>query len=291
MGNRTKELREVLKAAEERGWEHHKTNGGHIRLLHPDGGLVFCSETPSDHRALANTKARIALQERMMAEGDQKSLAEDAMDQFDEHFDPVCQHEGCGRRFASGWGLFAHYDKDHGMVADANTERVWVTCQDCGRQDAEMVNGEVVCNCQVEQPEPGPGPEPELETDVSVAELELEPTLTQPERLEAFIREQGHASAHEIAGFLGRSLAQASVVATKVAKRCEDIVRAPREEGGGLILEELVADEPEVIEDGWPEPEELKSDFECFEVVERIDDGPIVLRDEEGRVWVAHRPS
>jgi predicted RNA binding protein YcfA (HicA-like mRNA interferase family) len=58
-------LKELLRAAEARGWQLELTRrGGHVRLVHPDGGVVVASGTPSDRRALANLKAMLRRVER-----------------------------------------------------------------------------------------------------------------------------------------------------------------------------------------------------------------------------------
>jgi predicted RNA binding protein YcfA (HicA-like mRNA interferase family) len=59
------DLKELLRAAEARGWRVDATRrGGHVRLVHPDGGVVVASGTPSDRRALANLKAMLRRVER-----------------------------------------------------------------------------------------------------------------------------------------------------------------------------------------------------------------------------------
>ena len=50
--------RDLIRLAERDGWSVSITNGGHLRLEHPDAtGPVFTGSTPSDQRALANTLA------------------------------------------------------------------------------------------------------------------------------------------------------------------------------------------------------------------------------------------
>lgn len=50
-----KELKEIVKAAEEQGWRAKTTKKGHLMLFAPDGiNKVTASGTPSDHRALDN---------------------------------------------------------------------------------------------------------------------------------------------------------------------------------------------------------------------------------------------
>ena len=62
------DLKQLLRAAEARGWRVELTRrGGHVRLVHPDGGLVVAASTPSDHRALANLRAQPRRVERLAA--------------------------------------------------------------------------------------------------------------------------------------------------------------------------------------------------------------------------------
>lgn len=55
MGSAKKELKEVIKSAEEQGWRVKTTKKGHKMFLAPDGvNKVTGSGTPSDHAALDN---------------------------------------------------------------------------------------------------------------------------------------------------------------------------------------------------------------------------------------------
>ena len=297
MSNRTKELREVIRDAESRGWQAERTGGGHIRLVHPQGGLVFCSDTPSDHRAIANTKAHIARQETAIFAGDEEALSEDVIESFDEHFNAICQYPGCGKMFASGWGLARHHELEHYVPEDANEEREWRTCPECGAEDAEVVGGELVCRCHTEQSEP----EPETEEDEDMSAQEQVDLRPRHEQLYEFVRTFESVSTKQIAEYLGCSTAVASATGSDVARRHEDIVRRPRREGGGLMLRKL-REVPAILEAAEPEsdvqpvsaePEGEPTDerFERFEVLERIVDGPTIVRDVEGRVWVMRRPT
>jgi len=59
------DLKQLLRAAEARGWQVELTRrGGHLRLVHPAGGLVVAASTPSDRRALANLRAQLRRVER-----------------------------------------------------------------------------------------------------------------------------------------------------------------------------------------------------------------------------------
>ena len=59
------DLKQLLRAAEARGWSVELTRrGAHVRLTHPSGGLVVAASTPSDHRALANLKAMLRRAEK-----------------------------------------------------------------------------------------------------------------------------------------------------------------------------------------------------------------------------------
>ena len=49
-----KELRKILKDAEERGWEFTKSRGRHIKGKHTTGKTTTISVSPSDHRVLMN---------------------------------------------------------------------------------------------------------------------------------------------------------------------------------------------------------------------------------------------
>jgi predicted RNA binding protein YcfA (HicA-like mRNA interferase family) len=51
-----KELNELIKQAEQQGWNVCRTNGNHMKWVSPLGGVVFTSSTPSDARAMKNIK-------------------------------------------------------------------------------------------------------------------------------------------------------------------------------------------------------------------------------------------
>jgi predicted RNA binding protein YcfA (HicA-like mRNA interferase family) len=58
------DLKQQLRQAEAHGWRVQPTRGGHWRLLHPDGGIIVMSSTPSDCRALRNMRAQMRRAER-----------------------------------------------------------------------------------------------------------------------------------------------------------------------------------------------------------------------------------
>lgn len=54
----SRRLREVAAIASEFGCVVRLTNGGHLRISHPDGWFVFSPSTPGDHRRdLKNLRA------------------------------------------------------------------------------------------------------------------------------------------------------------------------------------------------------------------------------------------
>jgi predicted RNA binding protein YcfA (HicA-like mRNA interferase family) len=56
--------KELLRWARGRGWTANKTRGGHWRLRHPNGAIVFMSSTPSDWRTMHNARAKLLRTER-----------------------------------------------------------------------------------------------------------------------------------------------------------------------------------------------------------------------------------
>lgn len=60
MASAKKELKEIIKAAEEQGWQVKTTKSGHQMFFAPDGiNKVTAGGTPSDHRAQANLLAQL----------------------------------------------------------------------------------------------------------------------------------------------------------------------------------------------------------------------------------------
>jgi predicted RNA binding protein YcfA (HicA-like mRNA interferase family) len=55
-----KDTRKMLAEAERQGWRVVEAKGGHVKLYAPDGAtIVTMGSTESDHRARANTLARM----------------------------------------------------------------------------------------------------------------------------------------------------------------------------------------------------------------------------------------
>jgi predicted RNA binding protein YcfA (HicA-like mRNA interferase family) len=50
----SKEINQMIKNAEKRGWVVIKTKRGHLKWRSPSGNLVFSSSTPSDRKAAKN---------------------------------------------------------------------------------------------------------------------------------------------------------------------------------------------------------------------------------------------
>jgi predicted RNA binding protein YcfA (HicA-like mRNA interferase family) len=57
------DLAKLLRQASACGWQVMRTRR-HWRLLHPNGGIVVLSSTPSDRRALLNVRAQLRRAEK-----------------------------------------------------------------------------------------------------------------------------------------------------------------------------------------------------------------------------------
>ena len=55
----TKDLKVLIKQAEQQGWEVGLTKSGHWRWISPTGKSIFCSKTPSDYRMILNFKREL----------------------------------------------------------------------------------------------------------------------------------------------------------------------------------------------------------------------------------------
>lgn len=51
-----KEIKQLIKEAEDQGWVVSLTNGDHFKWLSPRGGVFFSAQTPSDWRAVKNVE-------------------------------------------------------------------------------------------------------------------------------------------------------------------------------------------------------------------------------------------
>lgn len=61
-----KPTNELIRVASRLGWRVEPTHGGHLRLKHPSGALVFAGSTPSDRRSLANALATMRREMRKL---------------------------------------------------------------------------------------------------------------------------------------------------------------------------------------------------------------------------------
>jgi hypothetical protein len=56
MKGASKDVRKLFREAEARGWTVRRRRSGHYVLEGPQNEKVFCSGTPTDHRAIENMK-------------------------------------------------------------------------------------------------------------------------------------------------------------------------------------------------------------------------------------------
>ena len=59
MATFSKRIRPVLKQARALDCTVERTNGGHVRITCPDGGVIFTGMTPSDPRSVKNLTAML----------------------------------------------------------------------------------------------------------------------------------------------------------------------------------------------------------------------------------------
>lgn len=53
------DMKALIEFGIERGWKVLRTKGGHYKWMHENGAMFYSAGTPSDHRAIQNTRARI----------------------------------------------------------------------------------------------------------------------------------------------------------------------------------------------------------------------------------------
>lgn len=58
-----REVKDLIRAAEARGWTSERTHGGHVKLSLRKH-VYFVAATPSDHRAIKNAAAALRRMER-----------------------------------------------------------------------------------------------------------------------------------------------------------------------------------------------------------------------------------
>ena len=62
-----KDVKELIREMEGKGWEFRRCGTNHVRLVHPSGQCVVTSSSPSDRRSLLNARAAIRRLERSVA--------------------------------------------------------------------------------------------------------------------------------------------------------------------------------------------------------------------------------
>ena len=55
----SKDLKKLMKNAEQQGWNIKLTGGGHLKWTAPNGAFVFSARTPSDQRAIQNIVSQL----------------------------------------------------------------------------------------------------------------------------------------------------------------------------------------------------------------------------------------
>lgn len=112
-----KDVRALVRWAEDLGYEAARTKGGHIRFVHDHvTEPIFCASSPSDHRALKNTESLLAgrLNDAVLdAMKEDPSIAE-RYDDLDRALEcPACRGKGVLKLFTHPQGLIAHMAKEH----------------------------------------------------------------------------------------------------------------------------------------------------------------------------------
>jgi hypothetical protein len=59
IGGISKDLRPIVRTAEDAGWTVIKRKGGHLKWISPDGQITGSGATLSDQRAISNIKSRL----------------------------------------------------------------------------------------------------------------------------------------------------------------------------------------------------------------------------------------
>lgn len=63
------DYKQVLRSAEQRGWQVIRRRGGHLKLQHTNGAIYFTGGTPSDRRAALNLDRALRRLERGVPAG------------------------------------------------------------------------------------------------------------------------------------------------------------------------------------------------------------------------------
>ena len=267
-----KDVRDLVRRAEDLGYTAVRTNGGHVKLTHPYVEMpIFCPSTPSEYRSLKNAEALIY---RSVAPSANDRLRND-LDRADEitaqiagprevNECPACRGRGVVKSFAHPQGLVAHMVKEHPVTVEEVNE--WN--QPFEDQPEEDVTTEP------EQPEQETSPvratelEDYLEGRLRDEDLEPGEVVTLDELRDAFD---------------GRNVTN---VIMSLKKRSE-----------GLRLEQhgsrrsgqyrVVVDEPEIEPEVTPPGYNEFSEARIYEEVNRFVDGRVLLRDAEGNLYQA----
>lgn len=141
----------LLRQLQKQGrWDISPTGGGHIQLRHKETGKkVHMSSTPSDHRALANTKARIARIDR----GRSDKILEFMQDHPNEGFRP---------EYVAKTLFNQEYKADKEKTRQNVSQTLLRMSEKYDKLDRPK-KGTYIWVEQVIEPEPQPQPQPEPE--------------------------------------------------------------------------------------------------------------------------------
>lgn len=269
------DVRDLISYAEDLGFKAERTNGGHIRFLHPlVAKPVFTSSTPSDWRSVENTASQLRRALRQ-AQSDEVAAAEVRSDDAPVGYAcPACMGQrGVSTTFDTPAELIAHVEENHpaAPITDPNHEK-----------EQQMTDAEIV---QMEDRS-----KVEYEELVAWLEDKVEPGATVTREV---IMEEFHP----------RPVANSIEVLRQRGKNGRDhldrLVSVKYHRGTYtwvphyLKLSTISKSEVQVQDE---EPEVAKSEKvkesasdagKIFEVVNQFVDGRFLVRDEEGNLFIA----
>lgn len=281
-----KDVRELVRWAEDLGYSAERTSGGHIKMVHPAvEGPVFCASTPSDHRALSNIRSTLFGKLNEMANEVLRKdleLGETAPFAGELLNCPACLGKGITKGYVHPQGLIAHMAKEHPAPL-------------------------------IEYPEPQPEPEPVAPKEEDVTEEKPKKYVQTSElldHLEKLYEEGELAEAEGIVRFDDlRDHFDGNYPANAISALKKRLTGMRLRQHGGRNSKEYVfipgekypdarrpqAEKSEVVDAALPKKIQLRFEDETpkfeesriFEEINRFVDGKLLLRDAEGRLYQA----
>lgn len=270
------DVRALIAYAEERGFTAERTNGGHIKFLHPQVAKpLFTSSTPSDWRTVENSKAQLR---RALRQARTSRRAVEIRSDPVGYACPACMgRRGVSTTYDTPAELIAHVEEHHpaAPITDPNYE-----------EEPQMSEAEVV---RMED-------KSKVSLDELLAWLEdtIEPgaTVTREEIVEQFhprpvantievLRQRGSSKRSHLGRLISVKYHRGQYTWAPHYLKLSEVEKPKVEKPEETQDEETEAAKPQKVKEPAADAGKI------FEVVNQFVDGRFLVRDEEGNLFIA----